>query len=156
MKQYRPWTKLTIVCDNNTHLIAAADVRAGPSNDSPAFCPTIEAAVDRMPIDRILADGGYDSEANHQRCRELGIRSSVIPVNTRGRRRESVTGKHRRRMARRFPNRIYSRRWQAESVFSRFKRVLGSELTARTTAGRERECYCRVLVHDLSILRRAA
>jgi Transposase DDE domain len=155
MKQYRPWTKLTIVCHNSTHLIAAADVRVGPCNDSPAFGPTVGEAVERLPIDRLLGDGGYDSEGNHQRCRELGIRSSVIPVNNRGRDPQAITGKYRRQMLRRFPRRIYGRRWQVESVISRFKRVLGCELTARTAAGRERECYCRVITHDLSILRLA-
>jgi hypothetical protein len=153
-KRYRPWTKLTIVCDNDTHLVAGVDVRTGPGNDAPAFVPTLEPAVNRLPIHRLLADAGYDAESHHQLCRRLGIASSVIPVNTRGRSPESITGKYRRQMQRRFPDRIYRHRWQAESVISRIKRGFGDALTARTSASRERECYCRVIAHDLSILRR--
>ena len=153
VKRYRRWTKLTIACEHSTHLIAAGDVRAGPSNDSPTFEPILRSAAKRLRIRRVLADGGYDAEGNHLLCRQLGIRSSVIPVNLRGGRSEAVSGKHRRQMLNRFPHRKYKNRWHVESVFSRLKRNLGSALTARNAASRERECYCRVITHDLSILR---
>jgi len=155
-KQYRPWTKLTIVCDNDTHLIGAARVRTGPCNDAPDFGPAVTQAVDHFAIDRLLGDGAYDAEPHHRLCREeLGIRSTVIPVNTRGC-KGCASGRYRRQMQNRFPRRIYRQRWQAESVFSRFKRLFGAALTARTPGGRTRECLYRVLAHDLSILRRAS
>lgn len=155
-KRYRPWTKLTIVCQNDTHLIGAARVRTGPCNDAPDFGPAVRQAVDHFRIDRLLGDAAYDAEGHHRLCREaLGIRSSVIPVNTRGC-KGRVGGRHRRQMQTRFPRRIYGQRWQAESVFSRFKRLFGDALTARTPESRARECFCRVLTHDLSILRRAS
>ncbi len=156
MKQYRRWTKLTIVCDNDTHLIGGAQVRMGPGNDAPDFAPTVSQAVDHFAIDRLLGDGAYDAEPHHRLCREkLGIRSTVIPINTRGH-KGRVNGRYRRQMQNRFPRRIYGQRWQAESVFSRLKRLFGAALTARTPDGRARECLYRVLVHDLSILRRAS
>ena len=55
-------------------------------------------------------------------------------------------------MTTRFPNRLYGQRWHVESMFSQHKRVLGSALRARTDATRERECYGRVLTHNLMIL----
>jgi hypothetical protein len=48
--------------------------------------------------------------------------------------------------------RVFGQRWQAESVFSRHKRLLGSSLRAKSDASRERECYLRVLTHDLMLL----
>ena len=39
--------------------------------------------------DRVLADAGFDSEENHRLAREdLGIRSTVIPLNRRNRGRK--------------------------------------------------------------------
>ena len=48
--------------------------------------------------------------------------------------------------------RVYGQRWQAESVFWRHKRVLGSALRGKSDASRERECYLRVLTHNLMLL----
>jgi hypothetical protein len=39
--------------------------------------------------DRILEDAAYDSEATHRLCREeLGVHSTVIPINKRGQERK--------------------------------------------------------------------
>jgi hypothetical protein len=43
-------------------------------------------------------------------------------------------------------------RWQAESVFSRHKRVLGSALRGKSDESRKRECYLRVLTHNVMLL----
>jgi len=42
--------------------------------------------------------------------------------------------------------------WTIESVFSRHKRLLGSALRGKSDSSRERECYLRVLTHDLMLL----
>ena len=110
--------------------------------------------------DRVLADAAFDSEAHHRLAREnLGIRSSVIPINPRGREGEPG-GKYRRQMARRFRprpegsrhKRVFGQRWQAESAFSRHKRRLGSAVAGRSDASRRRECFLRVLTHNLMLL----
>jgi hypothetical protein len=59
-------------------------------------------------------------------------------------------------MKRRFFRKVYGQRWQAESVFSRYKRRLGSALTATSWMGQKREAYLRVLTYNLMILRCAA
>jgi hypothetical protein len=44
----------------------------------------VRQAVEHLPLERLLADSGYDSENNHQLCHEeLGIRSTVTAVNDR-------------------------------------------------------------------------
>lgn len=120
-----------------------------------------------LEIDRLLADSGYDSEPNHRMAREgLGIRSTVIYLNRRGRRPASQRkysgrrrgrprmpkGRYRRQMAKRFHRRKYGQRWQVESVISRVKRRLGSALHGRSDTARERESDLRVLTHNLMIL----
>jgi hypothetical protein len=152
MKQYRSWTKLTVVTDNATHLIAALSVRKGPSNDAPDFIPAVSQAVGNLRIGRLLADGAYDAEENHRFCREeLGVSETVIPVNSRGFSR-LPHGRYRKRMARRFPRRVSGQRWQVESVISRMKRRLGEALRSRTESTRQAECCFRVLTHDIMIL----
>jgi len=151
---------LTVAVDTVTHFIAGAAVAAGPSNDSPQFRPVVTQASLAVGWDRVLADAAFDSEAHHRYAREeLGIRSTVIPVNARGR-AATPSGPYRRQMARRFVpkpegsrhKRVFGQRWQAESAFSRHKRRLGSALGGRSDESRERECRLRVLTHNLMLL----
>jgi Transposase DDE domain len=148
----RRYPKLTLVCDTRTHLIAAALATVGPSYDFPLFEPAMVRASWNVDFDRVLADGGYDSEANHRVAREgLGVRSTVINLNRRGK-RTWPKARYRRQMARRFHRRVYGQRWQGESVISRFKRRLGSALRGRTDAARERESNLKVFTHNVMIL----
>ena len=109
----------------------------------------------------MLADAAFDSEENHRLAREdLGVRSTVIPLNRRNRGRKQPKTRYRRQMVRRFRRkrrgsrhrRVYGQRWQVESAFSRHKRLLGSALRGRSDASRERECYLRVLTHNIMLL----
>jgi len=151
--KYRLWTKLTVVCENQSHLLASAVVSTGPSTDCHYLKPAVAQAVGNVAIDTLLADSGYDAEYNHQLCREeFGIRSTVIQVNDRNLKYGRTGGKHRRRMKQQFPAASYRKRWHIESVFSRFKRRLGNALTARSNESRNSECLLRVLTYNLMIV----
>lgn len=108
----------------------------------------------------MLADAAFDSEAHHAFARdELGIRSSVIPINTRGH-PGPPGGAYRRQMARRFvpkpegsrSKRVYGQRWAVEGAFSRHKRRLGSALGGKSDSSRRSECLLRVLTHNVMLL----
>jgi transposase len=147
------WTKLTAVCENQSHLIASALISNGLSTDCHHLKPAVAQAVKHLAIDTLLADSGYDAEYNHQLCRrEFGIRSTVIQVNDRNLKYGRTGGEHRRRMKQLFPAASYKRRWHIESVFSRFKRRLGNTLTARKDESRTSECLLRVLTYNLMIV----
>jgi transposase len=112
-------------------------------------------------VDTLLGDSGYDAEHNHAYARlRLKVRSSVIALNRRKWGRRWPKTRYRRQMVRRFRKkpkgsrhrRVYGQRWQAESAFSRHKRLLGSALRGKSDASRERECYLRVLTHNLMLL----
>jgi transposase len=157
----RLWTKLTVVCDTRSHFLVGATVTAGPSNDSPQFRPALAQASLAVTWDRVLADAAFDSEEHHRYAREdLGVRATVIPLNRRRQGRRWPKTVYRRQMVRRFRKkprgsrhrRVYGQRWQAESAFSRHKRRLGSALAGRSDASRKRECYLRVLTHNLMLL----
>jgi len=147
------WPKLTVVCHTATHLFAGVVVSRGPSNDSPQFPEAVGQAARNVQFNRLLADAAYDGEHNHRLCREqLGIRSTVIPLNARRRSGPPAT-EYRAQMHHHFPKDVYGNRWQVESAISRNKRLLGSALRARTDPSQDRECILRVLTHNLMILR---
>ena len=151
----RRWPKLTAVVDTASHFILGAVATTGPSQDSAQFARVVRQAARLLPLARLLGDAGYDAEQNHALCRErLGIRRTVIALNPRGTGRKWPRTRYRRQMKRRWCNRLYGQRWQAESGFSRHKRRLGAALTARRAAPRRREVLLRVLTHDLMILHR--
>lgn len=149
----RSWPKLTAVFHTTTQRILGIVTSRGPSQDSPQFPEAMRQAAANLKPTRVLADRGYDAEHHHALCRrELGIRSTAIPLNRRraGRRRPKTP--YRRLMKRRFPKRQYRQRVQAESGFSRHKRRLGSALTARSEPRQFGEMRMRVLTHNLMIL----
>jgi hypothetical protein len=157
----RLWTKLTVAADTSSHFLAGATVAAGPSNDSPQLRRVMAQASLVVTWDRVLADAAFDSEEHHRYCREdLGVRSTVIPLNRRGQGRKWPKTAYRRQMVRRFRRkprgsthrRVSGQRRQAESAFSRHKRRLGSSLGGRSDESRGRECYLRVLTHNLMLL----
>ena len=157
----RLWTKLTVVCDTRSHFLTAATVSLGPANDAPQLRPAMRQASLGVTWDRVLADAAFDSEENHRLCREsLGARSTVIPINRRNRGRKWPKTRYRRQMVKRFRKkprgsrhkRVYGQRWQVESAFSRHKRLLGAALRGKSDASRERECYLRVLTHNIMLL----
>jgi transposase len=153
-KRYRMrrYVLLAVACHTKSHLITAAEVRLGPTNESPLLADLIDQAPE-VRWDRVLADAAYDAEHNHELCRDdHEIRSTVIPVNRRRSGRKWPRSKYRRQMRRRFHKRKYGQRWQVESTFSRHKRLLGAALRSRSDAARERECYLRVLTHNLMLL----
>ena len=153
-RRRRAWPKLTAVVHTHSHLILGAATGTGPTQDSPDFAPAMRQAAALVALDTALADAGYDAEHNHRLCREeLGLRRSVIALNTRNTGRRWPKTPYRRAMRRRFPRALYHRRWHAESGFSQHKRRLGSALTARGTAAQARELVLRVLAHNLMLLR---
>jgi len=151
----RTWPKITVVCDTQTHLIASCIVTRGPSYDFGLFEDAVGEAYKHVQFKRMLADGGYDSEANHRLSREVFGMETMIKLNYRGFNIEPK-GDQRRKTKEKFDKKIYNNRWQVESVFSRNKRLLGSALRNRSEASRERECLLRALTHNLMILRLAA
>jgi hypothetical protein len=152
-KSTTPYLKLSVLCHHESHLIAAAVVRRGPCNDAVDFPTVIAQAAHVFSPHTLMGDAAYDSEAFHRAARSvLGVRRTIFPVNSRGRRGLAQT-RFRRSMQQRFPQRHYRQRWQVESCFSQIKRLLTPHLRARAEAARFNEIHFRVLTHNLMILR---
>lgn len=147
----RNWTKLTTVCESHSYLWSAAIVSQGPNYDAPWFTPALRQTSRVLGLYRLIGDAAFDAEEHYRLAKELGIALTVIALNPRGG-RQPPEGSYRRRMADRFPWQLYRHRWHVESSFSQDKRVLGSSLRSRSDEARERECYLRVLTHNLMLI----
>jgi hypothetical protein len=155
-KHLRQMPKLAIAVDSGCHLILSAKVRLGNGSDSPDFEKLLKQAMDRAPVTVVVADAGYDSEANHQLAREtLGVRS-IVPTGIGRPTSKPPTGRWRRHMANRFKRKAdqkhYAQRSQSETVHSMLKRNQSASLRSRTPARRKKEMMLRVLVHNIALL----
>jgi len=153
--------KLGIGCDTATHLILSARCRIGMSGDQPDFEPLLFDAWRRMPgrkLKRVLADAGYDSEANHRLARlDMGVRS-LIKAGTGRPSSKPPRTPYRRRMHRQLAGsqkgRPYGQRAQAQTVISMLKRNLGDSLRCRSNRGRRHEMLLRSITHDLMLVKK--
>ena len=148
--------KLSLAVHAASHMILAAKATTGLGADHAHFAWLLLTAAERLRLETVLADAGYDSEDNHRLARdELKIRS-LIPATCGRAGANGPTGHYRRLMRRRFKRgpekRYYGQRWQAETVNSMIKRNLGSACRARTPTGRKKDMLLRAVTHNLMIL----
>jgi hypothetical protein len=149
------YSKLTAVCDKKTHLYFCAIADRGPLPDHVEFKEAITSAHKTAPIKELLADAGYDSEANHVLCREmLGIESIIPPRSGRRPKNPKYTPptKYRKRMKQHFPTKRYGQRWQIESAISQTKRRFGSAVEGRGWQSILASVLMRVLAHNIALV----
>jgi len=152
--------KLSLAVDAASHLILAAIASTGAGGDQPYFDGLLYHAWRRTGgrVRCVVADAGYDSEANHRiaRC-DMNVRS-IIPSKA-GRPTAKPPPGHqpmRRNMHHRFKRQAdavaYGQRWQVETANSMIKRNLGSAMRSSTAVGRRHELLLRVLTHNIMLL----
>lgn len=155
-RYWSSYPKLTVATDVRSHLWIGAYTCQGPCNDSPQFTPVIEQAARLQRIEQVLGDRAYDAEHHHRLCREtLAIPSTIIPVRRKhpaARNRSWPSTPYRREMKRSANREGYGQRWQAESAFSRHKRLFGSSLRARRWPMQAWELSLRVLSHNVRLI----
>jgi hypothetical protein len=151
----RRMPKLAVAVDAGCHLILSAKVRLGNGSDAPDFDRLLYDAWRRAKVKVVVADAGYDSEANHRIARQdMGVRS-IIPAGIGRPTDKPPSGRWRRHMANRFKRKAdqkhYAQRSQSETVHSMVKRNLGSALRSRTPQRQKKEMMLRVLVHNIML-----
>jgi hypothetical protein len=151
--------KLSIGVCTRCHLILSARVRSGLGSDCPDFEPLLFDAWRRHPrLRTVLADAGFDSEANHRIARDdMGVQSLIkTGIGRRSKKNLPPSGYYRRIMSKRLRGsqrgKKYGQRSQAETVNSMLKRNLGDALRARSPRARKNEQILRVLAHNIALL----
>ena len=155
----RGWLKWALAMWVGPQLLLAQRVRAGPSGDFGDLVPLATAAHAVLPFERLVADAGYDSEANHRFCREdLGV-DILISANKRRAGRVVATTPYRLEMVRRLGESgeeesrgAYRQRWKAETVMSVAKRRWGEALSGRLDETQAAQALLRGVVYNLNRL----
>ena len=149
---YHRFPKLGVVSDNDRHFILAMRVGRGPRPDVNEFASLVSDARRNLRLACLVADAGYDSEANHRLAREqLGIRT-IIPAKHGRPTTKPATGHYRRLMQTRFDRAAYRQRTQVETVMSMIKRRQGNHVHGRTYQSQCRDLRLMVLTHNIMIL----
>jgi len=149
--------KLSVGVCTRCHLILSTRVRSGMGSDCRDFEPLLFDAWRRHPrLRTVLADAGYDSEANHRIARlDMGVRS-LIKSGAGRPSKKPPGGYYRRLMGKRLKGsqrgKPYGQRAQAETVNSMLKRNQGDALRARSPKARRNEQLLRVLTHNIALL----
>jgi len=152
----RRMPKLALAVAAATHRILAVKVSIGIGSDAPDFAPLLEASCQRAKVRVVVADAGYDSEANHQFARQQMNVRSIIPAKIGRPTEKAPKGRHRRNMRNRFNRRadapmMYGQRAQSETINSMMKRNLGDYLRSLLTRRRKQELLLRCLAHNLML-----
>jgi hypothetical protein len=151
---YRTFPKAGILCDCASHMILAIVPEQGPGPDIRHFRKAVDEARRVVRLETLLADAGYDAEHSHAYGREkCNIRTLIPPLIGRPT-EKPPSGYWRRQMKYRLHTTRYSSRWQVETVHSMSKRLIGSEMRARSYWSRGREMVLRALTLNIMILRR--
>jgi hypothetical protein len=151
---YNTFPKAGVLCDTASHLILAVVPERGPGPDIKHFRPMLDQGLRQMEIQAAALDAGYDAEHTHEYARsECGVRT-LIPALIGRRTNKPPRGYWRRQMAQRLHLTRYTQRWQAETVNSMLKRLMGSALRARSYWSQCRETFLRAITLNVMILRR--
>jgi hypothetical protein len=82
-RKQRSWMKWAAALWTDPQTVVAQRVRRGPCGDFSDLVPLADSATRVQDFDVLLADAGYDSEANHRHCRENLNVESLIPAKKR-------------------------------------------------------------------------
>jgi hypothetical protein len=93
----------------------------------------------------VLMDKGYDAEWIHEYFDDNKIRS-IAPV-----RKGWSRGFHRKKLAIKFPQKLYNKRSRIESLFHSLKQRFGSHVSSRLAKTAQAEVYCRAILYNLFI-----
>ncbi len=147
--------KLALAASAATHRILALKVGIGNGSDAPDFGPLLKESCKRAKVRAVVADAGYDSEANHVLAREQMNVRSIIPALIGRPTNKSPKGRHRRNMKNRFARqadgRTYRWRSQSETINSMMKRNMGEYLRSILPHRRKQEMMLRCLTHNLML-----
>ena len=94
---------------------------------------------------KLTGDTAYDAEWLHEYCFLKGITTIIKP------RKNVKRGFYRKKMQKKYTERLYHRRSMVESVYSSLKRKFGQGTLARKVQTQRAEMYCAAILHNLSL-----
>ncbi len=140
------YMKNSLTVDVDKQVVITNKSRKDKGHDNLDFIPLIGKTSKVMKIRTVIADKGYDSEANHKFVRKVLKAGTVIPVRERPGR---VNGRFRKEMARGFDAETYKKRQVIETVFFVMKRMFGDTVYSRTLRQQKKELKIVCITYNL-------
>jgi len=156
-KVKRGYLKIHIAVDTKSKRIMSMDVTSEKVGDGKRLKKLVDKASEKAKVNKVLADGAYDSKKNFRYLTEKKI-EPVIKV------RKNASSKaggcvSRKLVAKEYLqnpkawrlNHNYGQRWIVESAFSSLKRTFGEYISARKIRNMVNEMMIKASLYNLLI-----
>lgn len=147
-KRIKKHLKATIAVETRTQIITASKTRRGPASDHKDFKPVLKKTTRKKRLRRVVADKGYDSEANHKHVRDRLKAESIIPCRGTSKLSSKIRGFYRRKMHKRLPKKKYHQRSKNETVNSVEKRLMGEGARNRRVQQQNKELSFKHIAYN--------
>jgi transposase len=146
----RRYLKVTYLVNIKNQKVLAVSIRRGPDNDNKDFIRSFKWIEIYKPVEigMVLADKGYDSEANHRYIREVIGADTIIPARENKSGDYRTRGKYRKEMRAGYDVQTYHKRSISETVNSVLKRKMGDCVRAKKVSNQNREILFMVLTYN--------
>jgi len=143
--------KTTFVVETNSQMVLAVAIRRGPDNDNKDFIPLYKkmSRLDKRMLEGVIADKGYDSEANHAYIRDNLGADTIIPARKSRSSDYRTRGKYRREMRAGYSKERYHQRNMVETANSAIKRKMGDGVMAKKCLYQNREIFYKVIAYNI-------
>jgi len=145
--------KLSGCVETSKHLFLSVRVRKKNRHDNIDFKPLIKKAKKGLKETdkRIIVNTGdkaYDCEDNHKFAEQEGF-EHIAPIRDVKKRGNKIHGRHRKKLAKRFPEKKYHRRSIIENMFFCVKRLCGNVVRAKKWIMQKKEMLGKILAYNI-------
>lgn len=145
--------KLSGCAETNKHLFLSVKIRKKNRHDNIDFKPLIRKAKKGLrktdkKIKVNTGDKAYDCEADHEFAEQEGF-EHIAPVRDVKKRGNKIHGRHRKKLAKKFPKKKYHRRSIIENMFFCLKRLCGKVVRAKKWIMQKKEMLAKVLAYNI-------
>ena len=156
-KVKRGYLKIHFAVNTKTKEVTAFRVTTEETGDSKKFKELVDESSKRGKVNKVIADGAYDTKDNFRSLKEKGIEPAIkIRKNASTKPRGS---RERAEEVRKFKskgyenwtkNKGYGQRWQVETAISTYKRTFGEYVTAKKFENMVNEISLKVFAYRAS------
>lgn len=145
----KKYLKVTFLVDVHFQTILAVSIRRGPDNDNKDFVRSFrQIEKDGPSIGMVLADKGYDSEANHEYIHDMIGADTIIPARQSKYEDYKTRGKYRKMMKAGYDKTVYRKRNISETINSVLKRRMGDCVRAKNVLNQNREIIFMAMTYN--------
>jgi DDE family transposase len=151
------YLKIHVAVDIKKKKIVSLEVTSEEVHDGKVLKKLVDKASENNDVNRVLADGMYDSKKNFQYLHDNGIEAAIkVRKNSIGR----STGCHPRKIVALQQLKdfdkwkcgvSYGYRWMVENVFSTMKRMFGEHVTAKKYPNMVKEMLLKASLYNMLV-----